>query len=374
MVRENRKIEKVLITADTIGGVWTYVLELARAFQPYDVNFYVATMGKGLSNAQLRDVFETPNMEIFSSRYKLEWMQDPWNDIEEAGNWLLDLQDQINPDIIHLNNYSFGNLNWNAPVVMVAHSCVLSWWQAVKKEPATQEWNEYYKKVRDGLRAADLVVGVSQSFLKHVKNYYGPFVDSMFIYNGLDHRKYYIKNKSPYIFAMGRIWDEGKNLRVLADIEKVDGWPIFIAGNNNDPSGFNHPYVSDCFLGQLTQENVKKYLSEASIFVHPAKYEPFGLAALEAGLSGCALILSDIPSLREIWNDNALYFDVNDKDSLKEAISKLIRNVNLREYYQQKAYERAKFFSHEVWADKYLKVYQKMIRKYYWPVGPLSDN
>src|SRR5690625_7216151 len=36
------------------------------------------------------------------------------------------------------------------------------------------------------------------------------------------------------------------------------------------------------------------WLRQASVFVMPSRYEPFGLSVLEAALSGCALILSDI--------------------------------------------------------------------------------
>jgi glycosyltransferase involved in cell wall biosynthesis len=173
---------------------------------------------------------------------------------------------------------------------------------------------------------------------------------------------------------MGRIWDEGKNLKMLAELNQVEGWPIYIAGSVKDPSGVNGNYVSESLLGYLSQKDIKEFLSEASIFVHPAKYEPFGLAALEAGLSGCALILSEIPTLREIWKDSALYFNVNDKNSFKEAISKLIKDDNLREHYQQKAFERAKFFSHDVMAENYLKVYQELILKYQWQWGSIFKN
>ena len=54
-------------------------------------------------------------------------------------------------------------------------------------------------------------------------------------------------------------------------------------------------------LGKLPAAEMKLWFAHAAIYCLPARYEPFGLSVLEAGLSGCALVLGDIPSLREIW-------------------------------------------------------------------------
>jgi len=60
--------------------------------------------------------------------------------------------------------------------------------------------------------------------------------------------------------------------------------------------------------------------SRASIFASPARYEPFGLAALEAAQAGCALVLGDIPSLREVWGDAALFVPPDDDEALLAAL------------------------------------------------------
>ena len=56
-------------------------------------------------------------------------------------------------------------------------------------------------------------------------------------------------------------------------------------------------------------------MGRAAIYALPARYEPFGLSILEAALSGCALVIGDIPSLREIWADAALFVPSDGHDA-----------------------------------------------------------
>ncbi len=85
-------------------------------------------------------------------------MPDCWADVARAGDWLLELEARFAPDIIHLNGYAHGALPWHAPTLVVAHSCVLSWWEAVKGEPAPAEWETYREHVTLGLQSADCVI------------------------------------------------------------------------------------------------------------------------------------------------------------------------------------------------------------------------
>ncbi len=127
---------KVLMTADTVGGVWTYAIELARGLADRGVEVALATMGEPLNVHQREKADRIPRLRVFESTFKLEWMEDPWRDLEKAGDWLLNLEERVRPDLIHLNGYVHGALPWSAPKVMVGHSCVLSWWQAVRGEAA----------------------------------------------------------------------------------------------------------------------------------------------------------------------------------------------------------------------------------------------
>src|SRR5207248_5256335 len=131
---------RILMTADPIGGVWTFALELTRAFEPYGVEVVLATMGARLTPAQHQEVAGRKNLRVFESNYRLEWMDDAWDDVDRASDWLLTLAKRVQPDLIHLNGYSHALLPWRVPAVVTAHSCVLSWWRAVKKEEAPAQY------------------------------------------------------------------------------------------------------------------------------------------------------------------------------------------------------------------------------------------
>jgi hypothetical protein len=203
---------KVLMTADTVGGVWVYAMDLARALGEHGVRIALATMGAPLSLAQREEAQSIPLLDIFESAFKLEWMDEPWRDVEAAGDWLLQLADIFQPDIVHLNGYAHGALPWDVPVLMAGHSCVLSWWNAVRKEDAPASWNRYQSEIRQGIKEADLVVAPTQAMLDDLEKYYGPLPQSQVIYNGREAEYFSPKNKEPFILAAGRIWDEAKNI------------------------------------------------------------------------------------------------------------------------------------------------------------------
>src|SRR6184192_1933961 len=108
-------LRRVLMTGDTVGGVWTFTLELAEALASNNIEVILATMGGPPSE-------QVPNITLLANDWKLEWMPDPWHDIEESGKWLLDLEQRYAPDVVHLNSFGHGALPWQSPTVLTAHS------------------------------------------------------------------------------------------------------------------------------------------------------------------------------------------------------------------------------------------------------------
>jgi glycosyltransferase involved in cell wall biosynthesis len=104
-------------------------------------------------------------------------------------------------------------------------------------------------------------------------------------------------------------------------------------------------------------------LARASIFAEPAFYEPFGLAALEAGLAGCALVLGDIPSLREVWGDAALFVPPHDDAALEAALRRLIEDDRLRTELAAAARRRASTFTAGAMADGYVDAYRRLLAR-----------
>jgi glycosyltransferase involved in cell wall biosynthesis len=352
------------MTADTVGGVWTYALELARALQTYDVDVLLAVMGPPLTTAQREEARKITNLDLFKSNYKLEWMPDCWSDVKRAGDWLLHLENRLRPDLVHLNGYAHAKLPWTCPTVVAGHSCVLSWWQAVRGDAPPAEWQRYKDEVKYGLRAAELVVAPSAAMLRALNIHYGRIENARVIYNGRDPEYFKPEAKRDFILSAGRLWDEAKNINRLAEIAPELPWPVFVAGDFQPPQqqAQNNRIARHCrWLGSLSESELRPWFAAAPVYALPALYEPFGYTPLEAALSGCALVLGDIESLREIWRDAAVFVNPNDRDALKSQLLLLIQNEQYRRDMSQRARERALEFTSARMAQNYLAAYSELL-------------
>jgi glycogen(starch) synthase len=353
--------KKILMTADTVGGVWSYSIELCRALADHNVQLALCTMGRDPTPAQIAEVSRLKNVEFHPSEFRLEWMADPWEDVEFAGGWLLNIAEEFQPDLIHLNNYAQGDLQWGAPTLMVAHSCVFSWWQAVHRTRPPREWETYRRDVASGLRAADLVVAPSQSMLDELQRIYGPLGECEVIPNGIGPIAKNEVAKKPFIFSAGRLWDEAKNVCLLAQISGQLNWPVYVAGKCEKENGSVAPTGTLKCLGEISRSDVSIWQQTASIYAAPAKYEPFGLAILEAAAAGCALVLGDIPSLRENWTGAAEFADPRNPRAWIETLNRLAQNETRRSELAQLARERAAQFTIDRTVESYLAAYQQLI-------------
>jgi len=355
---------KLLMTTDTIGGVWNYCMDLCAALEDAGVSIALASMGRPVSADQYEQLVSLPHVELFESHYRLCWMEDPWDDVEQAGEWLLSLERDFQPDIIHLNDLAHGNLEWKAPVLIVGHSCVLSWWEAVKKQAAPAQWQTYRNRVRESLQAADLVVAPTHAMLAGLVWHYGSAKASMVIANGHDFPALGASPlqlvPQPIIFSAGRVWDEAKNMGALAEIAPSLPWPVYVAGEQTDPNGGIADMPDVQCLGMLNRDQLEDWLLKTAIYVAPAYYEPFGLSILEAARAGCALVLGDIPSLREVWGETADYVDPEDHQQLRQVVLSLIDNPSRRQNMAERAWHRAQIYSAAHMASEYLACYQAL--------------
>jgi glycogen synthase len=352
-------MKRLLMTTDAVGGIWDFSLQLAESVGDYGLEVALVTMGPLPSESQKREVQRVPNITFYESTYRLEWMEDPWEDIAQAGKWLLELEQQLQPDLVHLNGYVHGALNWEAPVCLVGHSCVISWWNAVHHEPTPQSWSKYRLAVQKGIQHCDFLVAPSLSMLKMLERWYGQAPASSVIYNGRSSQRFRPERKEPIVFSAGRVWDAAKNMGALIRCAGDLPWQFVMAGEGGSeialPSNFRA-------LGKVPSNQIAKEMARASIYCLPARYEPFGLSVLEAALAGCALILSDIDSFRELWSGAALFVPPDDDRRLKQVLNDLITDDRLRENLARAAWERAQKYSLETMVSSYLRLYEHLQR------------
>jgi glycosyltransferase involved in cell wall biosynthesis len=362
-------IERILMTTDAVGGIFTYALSLANELARAGVDVHLATMGPAPSDEQRAHARAIPRLVLHESTFALEWMDEPWEDVARAGDWLRWLAHDVAPDVVQLNGYGHGALSFGAPTVVVAHSCVLSWWHAVYREHAPSRYERYERAVRLGLERATIVVAVSGAMRASLVRHYGPFPSHrpiFVVHNGLPHDneddpgRLASQDREPFVLACGRTWDIAKNIGALVRLAPRLPWPLRIAGS----SGPEHLTTGDDrthaeWLGWASPSDLRAAMGRAAIFAHPALYEPFGLAPLEAARAGAALVLGDIESLREIWDDAALFVDPRDDEAILRAIKLLAEDPALRARLADKARARARHpYSARRMAAEMLSVYR----------------
>ena len=354
---------KVLMTADAVGGVWRYAIELARALAPAGVQITLVTMGPLPSPAQRGEAATIPTLMLVESEYRLEWMEAPWQDVARAGAWLLELAARLQPDVIHLNGYVHAALPWEAPVVVVAHSDVLSWWETVKGESAPAHWHAYRDKVRAGVHAANLLVAPTYAMLAAIEHQYGTPAVCRVIHNGRDAKAFRPLEKHKHVLAVGRIWDDAKNIASLVRLAPELPWSVHVAGEARGPDGTTTDLPGVEYLGVLSESEIARQFGHAAIYCHPARYEPFGLSILEAAHAGCVLVLADIPSLRELWAGAAEFVSPGDDRALRETLVSLMDDAPRRARLGSSARARARHLTPERQAAAYLREYELLVRR-----------
>jgi glycosyltransferase involved in cell wall biosynthesis len=309
-----------------------------------------------------------PNFSYHPTAFRLEWMQDAQSDLEESAQFLRSVIEEAKPDLLHLNQYFYGTLDIKLPRLVVSHSDVVSWWVAVHgSEPPESDWiRQYRENVQNGLAAADLVVAPSYWMLEQATQYYGPFRRSAVVYNGRDPKLFVPHlSKERFAISVGRLWDAGKQASLLLR----DDLPLrtILVGSEQSPEGViaaaqsrgRLPYLD--MLGPQSEAQLRDLLARASMYIATSRYEPFGLAPLEAALSGCALIANDIPTFREIWGSDAVYFDTNNSRALLLTIQELASNSKRRAECAERVFERARtHFTSQRMAEDYLKLYHSL--------------
>ena len=108
---------------------------------------------------------------------------------------------------------------------------------------------------------------------------------------------------------------------------------------------------------------LERLLAERPVFASTAIYEPFGLSVLEAAQAGCALVLSDIPSFRELWEGAADFVPADDDEAIAAAITRAVGDGSRRVRSGIAARMRARRYSIEAMAADTAAIYRSLLRR-----------
>lgn len=357
----------VLMATDAVGGVFNYTVTLAGALRALGLDVSIVVLGPAASSDQLAELEALQPSALRQLPVKLEWMEDPWGDLARAEAELLQIERELKPDVVHAGSYFLGRVGFHAPVVLVAHSCVYSWWHSVLGGEPPAHWERYRRMVSEGLTGADAVVAPSHTMLAQMATLYGTLPSrSLTILNGaaLDQRT---AHKESFVLAAGRMWDPAKNLEALIQVAELLPRPVLIAGDLPSPPAagrFEHSPVRNArLLGRLPAGELARLRRRAPVFAAPARYEPFGLSILEAAGDGCALVLGDIPSLRELWDGRAEFTAPEDHDALHQALEMLLGRPERAARLGHEARLRAQQLTPSVMAEAYAGLYRELTRE-----------
>jgi len=350
---------RILMTTDTVGGVWSHATALATALASFGAEVHLVTLGSP-PRADQRAMLDATKIRLIETDLALEWQDPEAADLDRARQVLSRLEHTIRPDIVHLNSYREATLDWDAPMVLVAHSCVNSWGRACHDTAflAEPRWQRYGQLVAAGLAKASAWVAPTCAFGEMIASLYAPPRPGVLIWNGFTPAFQAIMPKQPLVLAAGRMWDKAKNLVALEAVADTVPWPIDVAGSGAEGG---EPNRTIHLLGELPQAELWQRMLGAAIFASPALYEPFGLSVLEAAAAGCALVLADIPTFRELWQDAAIFVALGDENTLRSALSWLAADADACTALQRAARRRARRYALGRMATRYAELYLDLL-------------
>jgi glycosyltransferase involved in cell wall biosynthesis len=353
---------RLFMTADAVGGVWQYALDLARGFGDRAV-VTLAVLGPAVNAAQAEEARAIPGLTLVQTGLPLDWTAASASDLERAAAGVAAHAARARPDVIQLNAPALASASFAAPVVAVCHSCVATWWEAVRGGPLPPDFAWRTAAVARGLHAADALVAPTAAFAASVQRSYGLGALPAVVHNGRRPPAAAPAPTEDFVFTAGRLWDEGKNLQVLDRAAARLAVPVLAAGALQGPNGAAVALEAIRSLGPLADAEVAARLARRPVFASLAHYEPFGLAVLEAAQAGCALVLSDIPTFRELWDGAACFVPPVDDEAAAEAIGAIVADRTARERLGAAAREWASRYTVEAAAAGMLAIYGSVLRR-----------
>jgi glycogen(starch) synthase len=364
----------VLITSDTLNGNWTYTRELASGLIARGLRVTLVSFGEIPLPENTAWMDRLQGLAYHPTAFRLDWMQEGQQHFDDASAYLCSLIKETRPDVFHSNHLCYGALPVVIPRVVVAHGDLVTWWKAVHgREPKDSAWLRWYKQIiARGISEASALVAPSEWMLNTIRSTYSGCAREMVIHHGRNPILFnpYVA-KDNLVLAVGRLLDPAKQVNLLT--QQTHPVPVCIVGDSDEAAEpvFRTPVRAEVkfsdgdagvsLKGPQSEAEIRLLYSRAALYAGTYRYDPSGMAVLEAALSRCTLILNDIPALRELWGPAAVYFRTNESESLAEAVRILTADVQLRRNFANRAFQRARecFNAHRM-TDNYIQLYRSV--------------
>ncbi len=363
MTAQNRL--RLLMSADAVGGVWQYAVELAGALEPLGIDTTLAVLGPSPAEDLRRFAAGTaPRAAILDTGLPLDWLSGNEAPVLAAGQALAHLAADTGADLVQVNSPALAaTAAFPVPVVAVAHGCVASWWDACGDAPFPDSFRWHADLVRRGLLAADATVAPSAAYAADLARLYALPERPRAVHNGRggapDPAAF--AAPAPHAFSAGRFWDRAKDTATLDAVAARLSAPLRAAGPVEAPHGERAEPRHLALLGRLDAPAMARELAARPVFVSTARFEPFGLAVLEAAGHGCPLVLADIPVFRELWDGAARFAPPGDADAFAAETNALLADEAVRDRLGRDAAARAARYAPAATAQAMAALYRGLL-------------
>ena len=235
------------------------------------------------------------------------------------------------------------------------------WLEKWKNDQIRQTWNKFKK----ALDQTDVIFPISIIAKNQVESWLGRSIADP-IYPGIDIND--IENINPYIqkksqiIYIGRLRQHKNVNEIIRALSMIKSKPkLIICGDGPDKYDLmtlaRKLNVFCDFRGIITDYEKWTLISESKFMVFPSSFEGFGMPPLEALACGIPCICTDIPILREGYQDKVEYFVEHNIEQLVGKIEYLLHNPD---YCKKRGYEGRNYvlnrFSWEKSAEKIMKI------------------
>ena len=343
---------RMLLTTDAVGGVWGYTLALADGLARRGCRCTVAVLGPPPDAAQRRAVAAHALVE---TGLPLDWLAEDAGELSASAAELVGVAEAAGCRAMHLHTPALAYAPWPMPPVAVAHSCVATWWEAMRggEPPSDFAWRR--DAMARGIEAAAAVIAPSAAFAAALRRVYR--CDAAVVHNGLPWTEVPDAARERSVLAAGRLWDEGKGMRLLDAAAALLDVPVRVAGPLRGDNGESLEPRHLLPLGVLDPASLRAACARAGVFAAPSRYEPFGLAVLEAAQLATPLVLADIPTFRELWDGAALFVPERTPQAWAKTLRELLDDAGLRAGLGLRAQRRARRYSVDAMVDATLAVH-----------------
>jgi hypothetical protein len=253
--------------------------------RPFDggTRVTLAVLGPAPDAAQRAAAVALPDVALEETGLPLDWLATSRDEVlRRARRWRRWRRGSA-PTSCSSTAPALAAAGFRVPVLGVCHSCLATWWQAVRDGEMPEDFRWRTEILAEGYRGRDALVAPSRAFSRATAAAYG--LAPLVVHNGRRAGPRTLR-AGAFAFTAGRLWDEGKDLATLDRAAARLSIPILAAGPTRGPNGAEVALPHLQVLGTLDEPAMRSWLARGPVFVSAARYEPVRSGGAGGGAGG----------------------------------------------------------------------------------------